>query len=73
MDQFIIDKIEEIAFSTVTVDQELWESKVLDSITLIELIVEIELEYQIKVPLNEIIVENFSSVNKMITYINSKK
>jgi acyl carrier protein len=73
MDQFITDKIEEIAFSTVTLDQELWESSVLDSITLIELIVEIELQYHIKVPLNEISVENFSSVSKMITYINSKK
>lgn len=73
MEQFIIDKIFEIAFSKVEKDQELWDSKVLDSITLVELIVEIESEYGIKVPFNEIVTENFSSVVKMIQYIESKQ
>jgi len=73
MEQFIVDKIFEIAFSKVSKDQELWDSKVLDSITLVELIVEIESEYGIKVPFNEIVTENFSSVEKMIQYIESKQ
>lgn len=73
MEQFIVDKIFEIAFSKVKVEQELWDSKILDSITLVELIVEIESEYGIKVPFNEIVTENFSTVGKMIHYIESKK
>ena len=41
MEQFIKDKIEEIAFSRVNNDDLLWTDKILDSITLVELIVEI--------------------------------
>ena len=73
MENFIQEKIFEIAFSKVTANQELWESKILDSITIVELIVEIESEYSIKVPFNEIIVENFSTIEKMIHYIQTKK
>jgi len=73
MEKFIIDKIQEIAFAKVKIDDLLWSTKVLDSITLIELIVEIEGEYNIKVPFNEIIEENFETVSFMIIYIESKK
>lgn len=73
MEKFIIDKIQEIAFAKVKIDDLLWSTKVLDSITLIELIVEIEGEYNIKVPFNEIIEENFETVSFMINYIESKK
>ena len=73
MEQFIKDKIEEIAFSRVNNDDLLWTDKILDSITLVELIVEIESEYNIKVPMNEVIVENFETVELIIKYIESKK
>jgi acyl carrier protein len=73
MEQFIKDKIEEIAFSRVNNDDLLWTDKILDSITLVELIVELESEYNIKVPMNEVIVENFETVELIIKYIESKK
>lgn len=73
MENFIIEKIFEIAFSKVSTDQELWESKILDSITIVELVVEIEDEFGIKIPFNEITVESFSTVEKMVQYIHSKK
>ena len=73
MEQFIKDKIEEIAFSRVNNDDLLWTDKILDSITLVELIVELESEYNIKVPMNEVIVENFETVDLIIKYIESKK
>ncbi|MCE2743278.1 MAG: acyl carrier protein [Fluviicola sp.] len=73
MEQFIKDKIEEIAFSRVNNDDLLWTDKILDSITLVELIVEIESEYNIKVPMNEVVVENFETVDLIIKYIESKK
>ena len=73
MEDFIKEKIKEIAFSSVSNDDLLWTNKILDSITLVELIVEIESEYNIKVPMNEVIVENFETVDLIIKYIESKK
>ena len=73
MENFLIDKIEELAFTKVTKYQKLWESKILDSISIVELVVEIENEYSIKVPFNEIVVENFETVENILKYIDSKK
>lgn len=72
MEEFIIEKIQEIAFSKVKADDMLWSTKILDSITLVELIVEIEANYSIKVPFNEIIEENFETVARMVNYIKTK-
>ena len=72
MVEFIISKIEEIAFSNVQADEALWTSKILDSITLVELIVEIEEEFGLKVPFNEIIEDNFETVERMVKYLNTK-
>ncbi len=73
MEQFLISKIEEIAFTKVGKNDSLWESKILDSITIVELVVEIENEFNIAVPFNEIVVDNFETVDKMIKYIALKK
>ena len=73
MENFLIDKIEELAFTKVTKYQNLWESKILDSISIVELVVEIENEYSIKIPFNEIVVENFETVENILKYIDSKK
>ena len=72
MEEFIIDKIEELTFTKVSKTESLWQAKVLDSITIVELIVEIESEFNIKVPYNEIIEDNFETVELMINYINAK-
>ena len=72
MKTFLIEKIEEIAFASVDVDEELWESGILDSITIVELVVEIENEFNISVPFNEIVTDHFGTVSKMINFINSK-
>lgn len=73
MEDFLIAKIEELAFSKVEVNDSLWQSKILDSISIVELVVEIENEYGISVPFNEIIEDNFETVANMIKYISSKK
>lgn len=73
MEEFIIDKIEEIAFSRVTPTDSLWQEKVLDSITIVELVVELEAEFGIKIPFNEIVEDHFETVERIITYLNSKK
>lgn len=72
METFLKETISEIAFSDVENDELLWESGILDSITIIELSVEIENEYDIKIPIQEIVIENFGSVNKLKNYIETK-
>lgn len=69
---FLKDKIEEIAFSTVEAEESLWQSGVLDSITIVELAVEIENEYSIKIPFDEIIEDHFETVDLLTKYIQSK-
>lgn len=73
MKDFLIEKIEEIAFETVEENDSLWEARVLDSITIVELAVEIEEEYGIKVGFDEIIVENFETVARIVKFIEIKK
>jgi acyl carrier protein len=73
MEKFIIDKIEEIAFSRVKPSDSLWQEKVLDSITIVELVVELEAEFGVKIPFNEIVEDNFETVERIVTYLNSKK
>ncbi len=73
MENFLIDKIDELAFTKVTVTDKLWESKILDSISIVELVVEIENEFSIKVPFNDIVVENFETIELIMKYIESKK
>lgn len=73
MENFIIEKIQEIAFSAVAKDDSLWKEKILDSITIVELVVELETEYNISIPFNEIVEENFETVERIVKYINSKK
>jgi acyl carrier protein len=70
--QFINDKIQEIAFTEVNSNDLLWTDKILDSITIVELIVEIEHEYGIKIPMNEVVIENFETVDLIVKYIESK-
>ncbi len=72
MEKFILDKIEEITFTEVSQKDSLWEGKVLDSISIVELVVELEKEYNIKVPFNEIVTENFETVERIVTYLKSK-
>lgn len=71
MESFLIEKIEELAFVKVNVDDALWPN-VLDSITIVELSVEIENEYGISIPLEDIIEDNFYTVSKIKGFISSK-
>ena len=73
MENFLISKIEELTFTVVTKDQSLWTSRILDSITIVELVVEIETQFSISVPFNEIVEDNFETVENMMKYIASKK
>jgi acyl carrier protein len=73
MHEAIINQIEELSFTRVSVDDLLWTEKILDSITIVELVVFIESEFGIKVPNADIIESNFNSVNAIVDYINRSK
>ena len=73
MEDFLLDKIEEISFTRVEKEDSLWQSRVLDSITIVELAVEIEAEYNIKIPFEEIVEDNFESVDLLMKYIQTKQ
>jgi acyl carrier protein len=73
MEQFIKDRIEEIAFVQVGIDDKLWTDRILDSITIVELIVELEGEYGIEIPMVDVVEENFNSVRLIMAYIKRLK
>ena len=73
MEDFLIQKVEEISFTKVDLQSSLWQSGVLDSITIIEFAVEVENEYGIKIPFDEVIEENFETLERLIAYIERKK
>ncbi len=73
IDQFVMQKIEELTFTSVNRTDLLWTDKILDSITIVELAVAIELEYKIKIPNNEITIDHFDTVDSIVQYILSKQ
>lgn len=73
MKTFLIDKIDEIAFSAVGVDDSLWKSGVLDSITIVEFATEVEEEFDINIPFDEIVEDNFETLARLIIYIKKKQ
>lgn len=73
MKEFLVAKIDEIAFTEVDLEDSLWQSGVLDSITVVELAVEVENEYEINIPFEEIIEDNFETLARLMAYITKKK
>ncbi len=68
---FIQEEIKNVAFKKVDFDDSLIESKLLDSITVIDLIVSIEDKMGKKIPQHLISGENFDSINKIINIIST--
>ncbi|MEJ6492840.1 MAG: phosphopantetheine-binding protein [Flavobacteriales bacterium] len=73
MENYLIDKIEEISFTRVEKNDSLWKSRIMDSITIVELAVEIEEEFGINIPFEEIVVENFETVDLLMAFITKKQ
>lgn len=72
MQKFLVEKIQELAFENVELNDALWSSEILDSITIVELAVEIEKKYGIEIPFDEIIEDNFETVAKLLEFITKK-
>jgi acyl carrier protein len=69
--KFIQDEIVNVAFKKVSFDESLIHSKLLDSITMIDLIVSIEEKTGKQIPQHLINDDNFDSIDKIIKTINS--
>ena len=69
--EFIQEEIMNIAFKKVSFDESLIQSKILDSISVIDLIVSIEEKTGKKIPQHLTNEENLDSIDKIITTISS--
>lgn len=72
MIDIIKEKIKEIAFKKVNDTDELFKSGILTSILVIDLATSLEEEFNISIPFNEITLENFSTPQLILNYIESK-
>jgi acyl carrier protein len=73
MKDYLVEKIEEISFERVELNDSLWQSGVLDSITIVELAVDLEEEFKIEIPFDEIIEDNFETLANLIAFIKKKQ
>ncbi|GEM_PF-713349 len=71
--EFIIDEIESLTFTKVAEKDPLLSSKLLDSITVVDLAVAIEDQTGIEIPFTEISIENFDNIDLIIEFIKSKQ
>lgn len=69
----IADKIQEVAFTKVGLNDELFKSGILSSIIVIDLATSLEEEFNIQIPFNEISIENFSTVELIDNFIKTKQ
>lgn len=63
---FLLEEIKNLAFKPVTENEALITSKLLDSITVVELIVSIEEKTGKKIPQHLIVEENFDSIEAIL-------
>ena len=71
--QFIKKEIANITFKDVMDDDSLITSGLLDSITLVDLVVSIEDESDIEIPFTDINKQNFETLNTIMTYLDNKE
>lgn len=64
--------VEEIAFKSVTIDEPLYTSNLIDSMGTVDLAMMLEEEFKIKIDTRDIIESNFDSISKLEAYIKSR-
>ncbi|WP_162342203.1 acyl carrier protein [Cyclobacterium salsum] len=57
----------------VTQEEELLSSGLIDSITIMKLIAHLEETYEIKVPPQDMVIENFNTISSIIEYITQQQ
>jgi acyl carrier protein len=72
MKAFIKEQIKNLAFRSVSDEEPLLTSKILDSIIAVDLAVALEEEFKVTIPFTDINEANFDSVNRIEHYLQSK-
>lgn len=70
--QFIKSEISNKKLEDVNGDEMLFDSGIIDSLGIMRLIAFIENESQKKIPYQDLTVENFSTVNRIVAYLSHK-
>lgn len=71
--QFIIEKLEEASgIDEVKEDSLLFEEEILDSLSILYLVGEVEEQYGIQIPLEDVIEDNFCTVNHIALYLKKR-
>ena len=69
---FIKDVIEESTGSSVEYDTMLFDEEILDSMSILYLIGELESKFDIELPPDEVVQTNYETVDKIAEYVASK-
>lgn len=69
---FIKDVIEESTGSSVEDDTMLFDEEILDSMSILYLIGELESKFDVELPPDEVVQTNYESVDKIAEYVASK-
>jgi D-alanine--poly(phosphoribitol) ligase subunit 2 len=72
LEDFLKQEIKNIAFKSVDSKESLIKSGLLSSITVVDLAVSIEEQYNIKIPFTDISKDNFDTIELMIQFLRSK-
>lgn len=65
-------KVKDLTFVNATDDQSLLKAKLLDSIIVVDLAIELEQEFGFKIPFTEITENNFETISSIAAYIQSR-
>lgn len=64
--------VEEITFKSVSIDEPLYTSNLIDSMGTVDLALMLEEEFNIKIDTRDIIESNFDTVEKLANYISKR-
>lgn len=71
--EYLKELIEEATGEYVEYDTQLFDEEILDSMSILYMIGEIESHFDIELPPDEVVESNYGSVNAMAEYIDSKR
>ena len=73
IEQFIKDVLEEVTGETIEDNGlPLLEEEMLDSMSILFLVSEIEDKYAIQVPMEDVVEDNFKNIESIVDYVNKK-
>lgn len=72
MENEVVELLKNITLSSIKIEDKLWEDRKLDSISVVDLIIELENKYNIKITHKEVTLENFNDVHSICNLIKNK-